>query len=149
LKDIDNLIILDSNFLLVPIQFKIDYLEEITLLLEGKCKFIIFQQIIDELQAKKSRYEKSKKSAKFETQLNAGLIYLERKKKEHNIHFIDLIKKENETTDEFLLRKIKKFQQENKPVYLATNDYELRKQAKAMCPVFHVRQQKFISLLKK
>jgi rRNA-processing protein FCF1 len=149
LKEIDKLIILDSNFLLVPIQFKIDYLEEITLLLEGKCKFIVFQQVIDELQAKKSRYEKLKKSAKFETQLNAGLLYLERKKKKFNIQFVDIRKKKNENTDEFLLRKITQFQQENKPVYLATNDYELRKQAKSLCPVFFVRQEKFISLLKK
>ncbi len=149
MKIINNLIILDSNFLLVPIQFKIDYIEEISLMLEGRCKFIIFQQVIDELQAKKSRYRKSNKSAKFETQLNAGLLYLERKKREYNIQIIDIRKKNNESTDDFLLKKIKQLQQENRIVFLATNDYKLRKKAKTECSVFFVRQKKFISLLKK
>ena len=73
-----NLIVIDSNFILLPFQFKIDYLNEIRVNLEGKLKFIIFRQILKELDAKIKR---EPKATKFQRQFKSGLLYLEKKKK--------------------------------------------------------------------
>ena len=40
----ENVVVIDSNFILLPFQFKVDYLNEIYLKL-GKINFIIFKQI--------------------------------------------------------------------------------------------------------
>ncbi|TXT55552.1 MAG: hypothetical protein BAJALOKI1v1_2020007 [Promethearchaeota archaeon] len=141
-----NKIIVDSNFILVPIQFKIDYIDEMEGMLEGSCEFIIFQQVLDELRAKQKRRQHSGKNSLFETQLRAGLSYLEQRQAKHTIHFYDRIKDENETTDGFLLRMIETFRENHRNVYFATNDYELRTRACRICPVFFVRQEKFLSL---
>ena len=80
MKSAQNLIVVDSNFILLPFQFKIDYLHEIRELLEGELKFIIFQQVLNELEAKKRR---EAKSTKFRRLFEAGLLYLEKKKATH------------------------------------------------------------------
>ncbi len=36
---VSNIVIIDSNFVLLPYQFKIDYLTEIRLILQGELKF--------------------------------------------------------------------------------------------------------------
>jgi rRNA-processing protein FCF1 len=141
------LIIIDANFILVPIQFKIDYIDQIDAYLNGDCRFIIFRQILNELEAKKRRLKASNKSAKFETQLKAGIKYLKTRSKEYKISIRENTKEESETTDQFILRKLKELKEENKYVYLATNDYELRKIARTICPIFVLRQQKRISLI--
>ena len=41
-----NIVIIDANFILLPFQFKIDYLKEIRDLVEGKISFIIFRQVL-------------------------------------------------------------------------------------------------------
>ena len=48
-----NIVVVDANFLFLPIQFKIDFLSEINYLLEGKNYFLIYKQIFDELESKK------------------------------------------------------------------------------------------------
>ncbi|MBY9018547.1 MAG: hypothetical protein KGD66_06925, partial [Candidatus Lokiarchaeota archaeon] len=48
-----NIVIIDANFLFLPIQFKIDFLSEINYLLEGKNYFLIYKQIFDELESKR------------------------------------------------------------------------------------------------
>ena len=48
---LENLIVIDANFILLPFQFKIDYLYEIDASLEGKTIFIVYKQILDELEA--------------------------------------------------------------------------------------------------
>ncbi|MFX1257155.1 MAG: PIN domain-containing protein [Promethearchaeota archaeon] len=139
-----NLIIIDSNFILLPYQFKIDYLNEIYLCLEGKTKFFIFKQILNELEAKKRREPKARK---FRRQFKSGMSYLEKNEKIYPIYFIDEIKNKNETTDEFLLRWCIKFKKEYKCVLLATNDSELRKKAKNLhINVIFLRQKKFLTI---
>jgi len=122
-----NLIIIDSNFILLPFQFKIDFLNEIRLKIEGYLKFIIFQQVLDELETKRSR---EMNATKFKRLFDAGLTYLKKNKENYNIQVIKEIKNENETTDEFLLRKAVELKSVNKQVFLATNDSHLRKKAK-------------------
>ena len=139
-----NVIIIDSNFILLPYQFKIDYLNEIYLSLEGKIRFYIFKQVIDELKAKQSREPKARK---FRRIFKSGMSYLEKNEKIYPIYFIDEVKNTNETTDEFLLRWCNKFKNEYKNVFLATNDSELRKKAKtSKINLIFLRQKKFISI---
>ena len=139
-----NLIIIDSNFILLPFQFKIDYLNEIRNNLEGNLKFVIFQQILNELEAKKKR---EPKSTKFIRLLNSGLLYLEKNKGKYEIDLVDDIKQENETTDDYLLRKTTELREEFQTVFLATNDSELRRKARlSSINTIFLRQRKYLSI---
>ena len=139
-----NLIIIDSNFILLPFQFKIDYFDEIRLKIEGKIRFVIYQQILDELESKKKR---DLKTTNFIRLLESGLLYLEKNKQKYNVDILDEIKKENETTDEFLLRMLENLKRENQNIYLATNDSELRKKAKLnKISTIFLRQKKYLSI---
>jgi len=139
-----NLIVIDSNFILLPFQFKLDYLNEIRLNLEGKLKFIIFRQILRELDAKRKR---EPKATKFHKQLKSGLLYLEKNQTDFNIEYIEEVKDNLETTDDFLLRKLITLKNEGKQVFLATNDSELRKRARKLdINTIFLRQKKYLSI---
>ena len=140
---VENLIVVDANFVLLPFQFKIDYLYEITASLEGKTIFIVYKQILDELDAKKLR---EPNATKFHMNLKSGLLYLERNNDKFNIHYRQSIKSKEETTDQFLLKTCQELKGKNKKVYLASNDAELRKKAKktGISTIF-LRQKKYLS----
>lgn len=139
-----NLIVIDSNFILLPFQFKLDYLNEIRVKLEGKLKFIIFRQILKELDAKRKR---EPKATKFRKQLKSGLLYLEKNQTDFNIEYIEEVKDNLETTDDFLLRKLITLKNEGKQVFLATNDSELRKRARKLdINTIFLRQKKYLSI---
>ncbi|MFX1323641.1 MAG: PIN domain-containing protein [Promethearchaeota archaeon] len=139
-----NLVVIDSNFIILPFQFKVDYLNEIRLNLEGQIKFIIFQQIFNELEAKRRR---ESKSTKFSRLFKSGLLYIEKNKNNYDIEFLDEIKREFETTDEFLLRKLTEFKDNHQNVFLATNDSELRRRSKKLSiNVIFLRQKKYLSV---
>ena len=141
---VENLIILDSNFILLPFQFKIDYLKEIREGMAGKTSFIVYQQIIDELKAKENRFPNQ---IRFKKHLATGLTYLNHNKSFYDIIFDDARKEESETTDDFLIRKCKSLKSEESHVYLATNDKELRRKAinNKIFSIF-MRQKKFIDV---
>ena len=140
----DNCVIIDANFILLPIQFKIDFLGEIRLSLEGKVKFIIFKQVLNELDAKTRR---ESKATKFPLYLKSGLLYLEKNKEKYDIFYEDAVKFNNESMDDFLLRHSIVIKKEKMKVFLATNDYELRKKArKANINVIFLRQRKYLAL---
>ncbi len=138
-----NLIILDSNFILLPFQFKVDYLNEIRLNLEGEVEFIIFKQILNELEAKQVR---EPNVTKFQREFKSGLSYLEKNRNKYDITFLDETKKAIETTDDFLLRKAIELKIENQLIFLATNDSILRKKAGefGLNSIF-LRQKKYLS----
>ena len=139
-----NIVVIDSNFILLPYQFKIDYLNDIYLSLEGRTRFYIFKQVLNELRAKEKR---EPKMSKFRRSFKSGMSYLEKFEKSYPIYFIDDIKNEKETTDEFLLRWCIKFKREYRHVYLATNDSKLRRKAlKLKINLIFMRQKKFISI---
>ncbi|HEY0090784.1 MAG TPA: PIN domain-containing protein [Candidatus Lokiarchaeia archaeon] len=141
---VHNIVVIDSNFILLPYQFKIDYLNEIYLNLEGKTRFYVFKQNLNELEAKT---RKEPRARKFHRQYKSGLSYLEKKESVYPIYFIDEIKENNETTDDFLLRWCVKFKKEFSHVFLATNDSELRKKAKkSKINVIYLRQKKLIDV---
>jgi len=139
-----NLIVIDSNFILLPFQFKIDYFDEIRVNIEGKLRFIIFQQILDELESKRKKEPETSNFTRF---FESGLLYLEKNEEKYNIQLLEDVKKKNETTDDFLLRMIKNLKKENINVYLATNDSELRKKAKDIkVNTIFLRQEKYLSI---
>ncbi|MCK4778623.1 MAG: hypothetical protein KAT57_00485 [Candidatus Lokiarchaeota archaeon] len=143
MKSKNSVVVIDSNFILLPFQFKIDYFNEVRLKIEGKLKFIIFQQILNELDAKKRRESKATKFASF---LESGLLYLERNKEKYDIEIMEDIKNDNETTDDFILRLSVKLKNVGQTVYLATNDSELRKKAKRIrIGIIFLRQKKYLS----
>ncbi len=137
-------VVIDANFILLPLQFKIHYLEEIEQKLQRKVKFIIFKQILDELEAKAKR---EKKTAKFLRLFNSGLSYLDKYKEMFSILNDPSIKVHTETSDSFLLRKCLELKNQDFLVYLATNDKELKKRAKQLkINLIFVRQKKIISV---
>jgi len=140
---INNIVVIDSNFVLLPFQFKIDYLQEIELNLEGKTKFIIFKQVLDELEAKKTREHKA---IKFQKHFQSGLSYLEKNQSKFDIVYLDDIKDKHETTDDFLVRSSINLKSDNSRVFLASNDALLRKKAKEsdIGRIF-LRQKKYLS----
>jgi rRNA-processing protein FCF1 len=112
--------------------------------LDGKLKFIIFRQILKELDAKKKR---ESKATKFQRQLKSGLLYLESNKENFSIEFIDKFKENNETTDDFLIRKLITLKEESRNIFLATNDSELRKRVRDLgLSTIYLRQKKYISI---
>ncbi len=140
---VENLIVVDANFVLLPFQFKIDYLYEITASLEGKTIFIVYKQILDELEAKKLR---EPNATKFHMNLKSGLLYLEKNNDKFNILYRLSIKSKEETTDQFLLKTCQELKGKNEKVYLASNDAELRRKAKktGISTIF-LRQKKYLS----
>ena len=122
-----NLIVVDANFVLLPFQFKIDYLYEITASLEGKTTFLVYKQILNELEAKKLR---EPNATKFHMDLKSGLLYLEKNNDKFNILYKQKIKLKEDTTDSFLLKICQGLKKKNKKVYLASNDADLRREAR-------------------
>jgi rRNA-processing protein FCF1 len=144
LKSKSNLIILDSNFILLPFQFKIDYFNEIRLTIEGKLRFIVFQQILNELESKRKREPEATKFARF---LDAGIKYLEKNTNLYDIKFSDIIKESKESTDDFLIRMSQECKIVGHKIYLATNDSELRRKAKKLnIGTIFLRQKKYLSI---
>jgi len=141
-----NLIVIDSNFILLPFQFKIDYLNEIRLNMEGRLRFVIFRQMLDELEAKRRR---ESESTKFKRLLDSGLLYLEKNKVNYDIVFLEDTKENSELTDEFLLRKSVELRDEGYNTFLATNDSELRRKARSSSlNTIFLRQKKFLSIVR-
>ncbi len=140
---VENLIVVDANFVLLPFQFKIDYLDEITTSLEGKTIFIVYKQILDELEAKKLR---EPNATKFHMNLKSGLLYLEKNNDKFIILYRQSVKSKEETTDGFLLKSCQELKGKNKKVYLASNDAELRRKArKTGISTIFLRQKKYLS----
>jgi len=138
-----NFIVIDANFVLLPFQFKIDYLYEITASLEGNTIFIVYKQIFDELEAKKFR---EPNATKYHMNLKSGLSYLEKNNDKFNILYKQNIKSKEETTDNFLLKSCQELKEKNKKVYLASNDTELRRKARKIgINTIFLRQKKYLS----
>jgi rRNA-processing protein FCF1 len=139
----ENLIVIDANFILLPFQFKIDYLYDIDSSLEGRTVFILFKQILDELEAKRLR---EPNATKFIMNLKSGLSYLEKNNEKYNIVYNHLTKSIWETTDDFLVNLCKELKEEKKKVYLASNDVDLRRKVRKFgVSTIFLRQKKFLS----
>ncbi|MFX1390873.1 MAG: PIN domain-containing protein [Promethearchaeota archaeon] len=139
-----NLVIIDSNFILLPFQFKIDYFSEIRQLLEGPIRFVIFQQILDELESKKKKNSKAMNFSRF---LEAGVLFIKKNENKYDIKILEDVKEEIETTDDFLIRMCFKLKEEFQKLHLATNDSNLRRKAKKLnINTIFLRQKKYLSI---
>jgi rRNA-processing protein FCF1 len=120
-------VILDSNFLFVPLQFKIDIFEGITNLLNQRFEPVILSPIYRELQ---KMAEKS--SPKLRKQASLALKLAEK------CSIVDVEKREEETNDDVIVRVAAQW--DRCPV--ATNDRELRKKLRNInVPVIYLRQK--------
>lgn len=138
-----NAVIIDSNFILLPFQFKIDYFNEINLKMEGKTCFIIYKQILDELESKSRRQSKT---TKFQLQLKSSLRYVDSNQERFNIKIINKVKSEFETTDEFLIKRCIDLKEKDWRVFLATNDSKLRKEVNRLgISTIFLRQKKYLT----
>jgi rRNA-processing protein FCF1 len=139
----ENLIVIDANFILLPFQFKIDYLYDIYYNLGGRTVFILFKQILDELEAKRLR---EPNATKFIMNLKSGLSYLKDNDTKYNVVYNHLTKSNGETTDDFLIRKCRDLKGKEKKVFLASNDADLRRKARKIdVSTIFLRQKKFLS----
>ena len=71
------------------------------------------------------------------------------KKEKYDIIVENQVKKPDETTDQFLLRKARELKSENLNIFLASNDKALRKEAReANLGTIFLRQKKYLSIEK-
>ncbi|MFX0032895.1 MAG: PIN domain-containing protein [Candidatus Hodarchaeota archaeon] len=139
----NNVIVIDSNFILLPFQFKIDYFHEISSNIEGKICFIIYKQILDELEAKCIR---ESESTKFQREYKSSLKYIEANKQRFKLLIENKVKSKYETTDEFLIQQCINLKEKNWRVFLATNDSKLRKEVKRLgIGTIFLRQKKYLT----
>jgi len=122
-------IILDTNFLLIPIQFKVDIFTEIDKICLFKYKLFIVDKTVDEL---KKIIEGQKGKHKFAAKIALQLI----KKKN-----ISVIKTKEGKVDDLILELL------NKDCILATQDNLLRKKAvKKGIKTIALRSKKYLVL---
>ncbi len=124
-------IILDSNFLLVPAQFKLDIFEGIMSVLNQNYESIVLSTTIDELRSIMERG-----APKLRKQAEMALKLAEK----CDLTIVD--RKHGETNDEVIIRIA-----QQKKCIVATNDSELRKRLRNISiPVVYVRQKSRLEL---
>ena len=87
-KDV-SLVIIDANFILTPIQFRVDIYDEIRQLIFGKAKLVILSEVLMELEDKLQREQK----LKFKKELKKSLELLQRKREEKPDYFMFIDRK--------------------------------------------------------
>jgi len=124
-------VILDSNFLMLPIQFKIDIFEELQKKINRKVEIVIPLPVLVELQqASKSKSRKRAKLAK------------EALKIAEKADVLDVSSKLNESVDDLIVRLALDCN-----YAVATNDSALRKRLrKNNVPVIYLRQKSFLEV---
>ena len=124
-------IILDTNFLMVPLQFRVDIFSELNRICDFNYKLCIFEQTIDELRSiMQNQSLKYKKAAQF------GLKLIKLKN-------IEIIKSENKDVDSLILDNL------NKDTIIATQDMNLKRElVKRGASVIVLRQKKYLQLIK-
>ena len=125
-------IILDTNFLLIPIQFRVDIFSEIDRICNFNYKLLIFGKSIDELKnIIKKQSQRHKKAAEFALKL----IRLKN---------IEIIESDEKDVDSLIQENL------DKDTIVATQDIELKKELlKKGASVIILRQKKYLQLVKK
>ena len=124
-------IILDSNFLLVPAQFKLDIFEGIMNLLNQNYEPIVLSTTMDELRGIMRRG-----APKLRKQAEMAMKLAEK------CHLALVDRKPRETNDDVIIRVAKQMK-----CLVATNDSELKKRLRNISvPVVYVRQKSRLEL---
>ena len=125
-------IILDTNFLLIPLQFRVDIFSEINRICNFNYKLFIFESTIDEL---KNIMENQRGISKKAAQFALKLIKLKN---------IEIIESEKKDVDSLILDNLAK------DSIIATQDIQLKKQLlEKGASVIILRQKKYLQLIKK
>ncbi|MDP7180480.1 MAG: nucleotide-binding protein [Candidatus Woesearchaeota archaeon] len=123
-------IIIDTNFLLIPIQFNVDIFSEIERIVDFKYKLYIVDKTVDELRAIVEKQKgKSKEAAKI------GLLFVEKGK-------VNVIKTKGEKyTDDLIVEEVKGGD------VVATQDVGLKRRLKEKGVKFiGLRQKRYLVL---
>lgn len=138
-------IVLDTNFLLVPIQFKIDIFEQIKDIIPNTVKFIILQDIMSEL----SNIHKMEKRPKLKLEIKGSIDFLNKAMNEKPSDFLnlDVPNSRNLKIDDYLIEVMKEITAQKIDSYLASNDKELRRKCRYhnIKNIF-VRQRKILTI---
>ncbi|MHA1341702.1 MAG: PIN domain-containing protein [Promethearchaeota archaeon] len=140
-------VILDSNFIFVPLQLKIDIFEEIPFLVEGNLIYIIPEEVIEELKIK----EKRENNRKFTLLYNGSMRLLEKKIKQNPEKFtkISISKtKSKQNVDNLIVDFAASLKKKGIDVFIATNDKDLKRKARIKnIKIIFVRQSKKLEIL--
>lgn len=124
-------VILDSNFLFVPLRFGVDIFEELQRLLGSPLRCIVPTPIIKELQALKSEAKPS-----LQKEIDFALDLTDR------CEIMEASLSQGETVDEFIIRVALET-----GYLVATNDAELRRRLKKVgVSVIYLRQQAYLEI---
>jgi len=125
-------IILDTNFLMIPIQFRVDIFSEISRICDFNYKLYVYKSSVDELnEIIKTQSQKHRKAAEFALKL----IKLK------NIEMID---SDEKYADSLILENL------DKDTIVATQDVKLKKEVlKKNAPVIFLRQKKYLEMFRK
>ena len=134
-------VFLDANFLLIPVQLKIDVYQEIDDLIPRPYTLVILQAVFDELDKKK---ERRKYKSRFSKDYAMARQILESKTYE----ILEVPKPGNVLVDDFILEQaLKQANSEDVEVYVATNDKELKRKCKeAGVSTIYVRKGKRLEI---
>ena len=125
-------IILDTNFLLIPLQFRVDIFSEISRICNFNYKLYIYDNSINEL---RNIIEKQSSKHKKAAQFALKLIKLKN---------IEIIKSDQKDVDSLILENL------DKNTIIATQDINLRKELlKKKVSLIMLRQKKYLLLLEK
>ncbi|MCS4540891.1 MAG: nucleotide-binding protein [Euryarchaeota archaeon] len=125
------IVVLDSNFLMIPAQFKVDIFKETERLLPVAYELVVLSPILDELKRIKESSKKSLERKAADIALNLA----------NNCRVIPL--RTTKPIDELLIE----YALNNKAV-LCSNDKNLRKKAREIgIPVIYLRKKSHLELL--
>jgi len=118
-------VILDSNFLMIPFQFKIDVFQEIEYLLQKKVDFVVPSAVKSELTGISSRGGEGAPEASLALQLAS------------RCRVVDVTLEPQETVDDAILKASQKL-----GAVVATTDIDLKKRLRAInVPVVYLREK--------
>lgn len=125
-------VLLDSNFLLVPILFRIDIFEEIPRIVERRVNFVLLRPVYEEVEqlAKEGR-------PKLKKDMSSALELCKSR-----CHIMDFRISSGETVDELLMRATGEL-----GCPIATNDTALRRRLREKgTPVIYLRQKSHLKM---
>jgi rRNA-processing protein FCF1 len=139
-------VLLDSNFLFAPLQFRIDVYEEIPKAIEGKCTMIVLSGVKQEIVSKNTRQRDRAESK----QGVAALQLLANKVEEGRVILLQFRRNTGEAVDDYIIRAGVRIQEDpaayiHEPVEkvaIATNDLPVKKKSHAAgLLVLHIREK--------
>lgn len=145
------IVLLDSNFLYVPMQFKVDIYEAIPRLLEQGTVLVLLSGVKEEIIQKNKR-----DIGKLVSKQGIGVLQLVSLKIEQGkISFMKVERRPSEPVDDYIVRVARQIMdaplldngKEASRIIVATNDKGLKQKCKAGgFEVVHLRQKRFVEL---